>query len=265
MTADQTIITAKDLAAGYDNRVVWQDATFEVKSGEFIALLGPNGAGKTTLIRLLLGLYQPKHGTLLIFNKPPTKGNPRIGYVPQRRAVDEDLRVDALEFVRLGLNGTKWGIGLPKAGRIEREQALDALDGVDGRALAYRPLGELSGGELQRIFLAQALVGKPDLLLLDEPLANMDIRREIELIRLVSRVAKQRHIAVMLIAHDINPLLPVVDRIMYVVNGKVATGKVNDVITNKVLSGLYGAPIEVLRDSRGRVAVLGTEEVVHHE
>jgi zinc/manganese transport system ATP-binding protein len=265
MNREQPIVVAEHLAAGYGKKVVWRDAAFEILSGEFVALLGPNGAGKTTLFRLLLGLSRPINGSLQLFGAKPERGNPRIGYVPQRRIVDEDVLVEALEFVRLGLSGTKWGIGLPKSGRLERKQALAALDAVDGRDLAHRPLGELSGGELQRIFLAQALVGSPDLLLLDEPLANMDIRRETELIRLVAHIARTRNIAVLLIAHDINPLLPVVDRIMYVVNGKIATGKVNEVITDKVLSELYGAPIEVLRDSRGRVAVLGTEEVAHHE
>jgi zinc/manganese transport system ATP-binding protein len=265
VTDTASIIVAKDLAAGYGDRIVWKHASFTIEAGEFVALLGPNGAGKSTLIRLLLGLRQPLHGELTLFGRRPERGNPRIGYVPQRHAVDEDIRVDAVEFVRLGLSGMKWGIGLPRGDRQEREQALEALDAVDGLELAYRPLGELSGGELQRVFLAQALVGKPELLLLDEPLANMDIRRETELIRLVSKIARERHIAVMLIAHDINPLLPVVDRILYVVNGKIAAGPVDEVITNTMLSKLYGAPIEVLKDSRGRVAVLGTEEVAHHE
>lgn len=265
MTTGEVLITARNLAAGYGDRIVWRDAAFEMNAGEFVALLGPNGAGKTTLIRLILGLDEPKHGVLKVFGKKPNKGNTRIGYVPQRHTIDDELRIDALEFVRLGLSGARWGIGSPKRAKLERERALVALDAVDGNMLAYRPLGELSGGELQRIFLAQALVGNPKLLLLDEPLANMDIRRETELIRLVSGVARSRHIAVMLIAHDINPLLPVVDRIMYVVNGRIATGKVEEVVTDKVLSSLYGAPIEVLRDSRGRVAVLGTEEADHHE
>lgn len=259
------IITAHGLAAGYGTKVVWSNATFHIAQGEFVTLLGPNGAGKTTLIRLLLGLSKPVGGKLTVFGSEPTKGNPHIGYVPQRRPIDDEVRIEAAEFVSLGLSGMKWGIGLPRTMRRDREQAMHALDLVDATALAHRPLGELSGGEVQRIFLAQALVGSPDLLLLDEPLANMDIRRETELIRLVSHIARSKHIAVVLIAHDINPLLPIVDRIMYVVNGRIATGKVDEVITNKVLSSLYGAPIEVLRDSRGRVAVLGTEEAAHHE
>ena len=131
--------------------------------------------------------------------------------------------------------------------------------------MAHRPLGQLSGGELQRVFLAQALVGQPDLLLLDEPLANLDIRRETELVNLIARVAKSQNVAVLLIAHDINPLLPVVNRLIYVVNGRIATGKPSEIITTKALTELYEAPIEVCVFSRGRLAVLGTEEAMHHD
>jgi zinc/manganese transport system ATP-binding protein len=189
---------------------------------------------------LLLGLSRPKSGSLQIFGTEARRGNPRIGYIPQRRPVDDDIQLAALELVRLGISGTRYGFGWPQH-------------------------SALSGGELQRVFLAQALVGEPELLLLDEPLANLDIRREIELVRLVAAVAKAKHVAVLLIAHDINPLLPVVDRLLYAVNGRVATGTPDEIITSSALSKLYDAPVEVLRDSRGRVAVLGTEEAVHHE
>src|SRR5580700_7224864 len=198
--SDRDIIVAQELAAGYGTKVIWHDASFTITAGEFVALLGPNGAGKTTLIRLLLGLYKPLTGTLKVFGRKPEKGNPRIGYVPQRRPVDEDVRIEALEFVRLGLSGTKWGVGLPKAGRQERQQAMEALLAVDAVSLAHRSLGELSGGELQRIFLAQALIGEPDLLLLDEPLANLDMRREANFVDLINKVVRSRNVTVLLIA-----------------------------------------------------------------
>ena len=260
----ESLISATDLTAGYAEKVLWRNATFTVNRGEFVGLLGSNGAGKTTLFRLLLGLSRPLSGELHVFGREPRRGNPRIGYVPQRRPIDNEMRVEALELVRLGLSGMRWGMGMPAVAHHEREAAYQALVLVDAADLAHRPLGQLSGGELQRVFLAQALAGKPDLLLLDEPLANLDIRRETELVQLVSKVAQAEDVAVLLIAHDINPLLPVVDRIMYVANGKVATGKVNDIVTTEALSALYGAPVEVLHDSRGRIAVLGTEEVAHH-
>jgi zinc/manganese transport system ATP-binding protein len=264
MTEPLEIVSAKNLAAGYNKTAIWSDATFSIEKGEFIGLVGPNGAGKTTLFRLLLGLERPLSGSLQLFARKPHRGNPRIGYIPQRRLIDTESRLEAIEYVRLGITGNSWGFSLPARADKERCLALDALKAVDGEKFATRPLKELSGGEQQRVFLAQALVGKPELLLLDEPLANLDIRRENELVTLVKQVVVKEKIAALLIAHDINPLLPVVDRVMYVANGKVVTGAPHAVVTSKVLSELFDAPIEVLRDSRGRVAVLGVEEAVHH-
>jgi zinc/manganese transport system ATP-binding protein len=258
------VIVAKDLAAGYKTTTTWSGADFSVARGEFIGLLGPNGAGKTTLLRLILGLSKPSRGGLMVFGTSPERGNQKIGYIPQRRYVDTESKLQVVEYVRLGINGNRWGFSLAAGARRERQTALDVLATVDGTDLAYRPLRELSGGELQRVFLAQALVGKPELLLLDEPLANLDLRRQTQLIRLIHTVCKSQNIAVLLIAHDINPLLPVVDRIIYIANGRVASGKPEQIVTSRKLSALYGAPIEVLHDSRGRLAVLGVEEAIHH-
>ena len=263
--ADADIIVAKKLAAGFKSKTIWSGADFKVQRGEFIGLLGSNGAGKTTLFRLILGLSAPKTGSLQVFGNAAKRGNARIGFVPQRRFIDTESKIQAIEYVRLGIRGNRLGFSLARQAAQERQTALDSLATVDGLDLAFKPLGQLSGGELQRVFLAQALVGKPDLLLLDEPLANLDIRRETQLIRLIYSVCKSQNIAVLLIAHDINPLLPVVDRIIYIANGKVASGKPNEIVTSARLSALYGAPIEVLHDSKGRLAVLGVEEAVHHD
>ncbi|MFI5270853.1 MAG: metal ABC transporter ATP-binding protein [Candidatus Saccharimonadales bacterium] len=262
---DLDIIVAKELAAGYKDKIVWSDANFSIKRGEFIGLLGSNGAGKTTLFRLILGLANYQRGTINVFGSDPKRGNKRIGYVPQRRFIDTESKIDSIEYVRIGITGNKWGFSVGGQAGRERQAAMDILASLDASELANRPLSELSGGELQRVFLAQALIGKPDLLLLDEPLANLDIRRETQLIRLIHSVAKDQNIAVLLIAHDINPLLPVVDRIIYIANGKVASGRTGEIITSKRLSQLYGAPIEVLSDSKGRLAVLGVEEAIHHD
>jgi zinc/manganese transport system ATP-binding protein len=266
MSGETTIITATDLAAGYPGNAVWTDANFSIGQGEFVAVLGPNGAGKTTLFRLLLGLAQPLAGTLSLFGKAPERGNPRIGYVPQKHPIDSETGIEARELVRLGLDGNHWGMG---SSQEADEQALAALRTVGAEELAHRPLGVLSGGELQRIFLAEALIGKPDLLLLDEPLANLDMRREANFVQLINDVVRSRGVTVLLIAHNINPLLPVLDRVIYVANGKVTNGKPSEVLTSKSLTDLYGIPIEVLKDSRGRIAIIGMDEPpehhVHHD
>ncbi len=258
------VIAAQDLSAGYRSTPIWKGANFVIDKGEFIGLLGPNGAGKTTLLRLLLGQIKPINGTLSILGAKPKRGNSNIGYVPQRRYLDSESKIQAVEYVRLGLSGVRWGFSVGKNAKVELKRAHQVLKLVDAENLALKPLSELSGGELQRIFLAQALVSKPDILLLDEPLANLDIRRGSQLINLVSKIAKQENITIVLIAHDINPLLPVIDRIMYIANGKVVSGKIEDIVTNESLTKLYEAPIEVLRDSKGRLAVLGVEEAIHH-
>src|SRR5258708_7236718 len=182
-------ITAKNLDGGYSGKAVWRDANFSIGQGEFVAVLGPNGAGKTTLFRLLLGLALPQGGSLSIFGSTPRRGNPRIGYVPQQHPIDSEMGIEALELVRLGFDGNRWGLGMAKQGR---RAALAALLIVGAKELAHRPLGVLSGGELQRIFLAEALIGKPDLLLLDEPLANLDMRREANFVQLINSVVRRQ-------------------------------------------------------------------------
>ena len=252
------IISARNVSVGYRSKSVWKDATFTVNRGEFVAVIGPNGAGKTTLFRVLLGLQQPTDGAISVFNSRPQSGNPRIGYVPQKHLIDNETNVESLELVRLGLSGMRWGFN--PFSRDDRTAALNALGSVGGEELARRPLSQLSGGELQRVFLAEALVSKPELLLLDEPLSNLDIRRERELVQLVDNVVRSRNVAALLIAHNINPLLPFLDKVIYMANGKVATGKPDEVLTSEKLTALYGVQIEVLRDSRGHLAIIGTEE-----
>lgn len=265
MKKTDTIITAKNLAVSYDSRIIWSEANFTVNRGEFIGLLGSNGAGKTTLFKVLLGLIKPAGGSLELLGTTPRKGSMSVGYVPQKHPIDSDSRIDALEYVRLGLMAS--GSGFSRRGRAaqERTAAMEALKLVDSESLAHRPISELSGGEVQRIFLAQALISKPQLLLLDEPLANLDIRRESQLVHLIGSIVKKENVSVILIAHDINPLLSEIDRIIYIANGKVAAGTANKVITSEGLSKLYDAPIEVIRDSKGRVAVFGTEGDIHHD
>jgi len=258
-------IVADGLAAAYGDQLIWRNASFTVNTGEFVAVLGPNGSGKSTLLRLLLGLMAPAAGSLQVLGKRPHRGNADVGYVPQRRNIDRDLPVRGRDFVHLGIDGARWGIELGN-NPTYHERVDQAITSVDAQAYADRPIGRLSGGEQQRLLLAQALAGKPQMLLLDEPLASLDLRNQIVIAELVADLARANRLTVLLIAHDINPLLPVVDRVLYVAHGGVAIGKPAEVITTEQLSRLYDAPIEVLHDSHGHMFVVGLEaESAHHD
>jgi zinc/manganese transport system ATP-binding protein len=264
---ESEIVTVENVAVGYPGKTVWRDATFSLGRGEFVAVIGPNGAGKTTLFRLLLGLQQPLNGTIRILGAPPKRGSPRIGYVPQHHLIDEETNIEALELVRLAFSGNRWGF--PRNSENDQHAALHALEAVGASELAHQSLGAMSGGELQRIFLAEALVSNPEILLLDEPLSHLDLRRGTEFVQLVSRVVQSRNVTAMMVAHDINPILRFLDKVIYIAKGKVATGRPEEVLTSERLTALYGVQVEVMRDSRGNVAIIGLEEHqhthLHHE
>jgi zinc/manganese transport system ATP-binding protein len=257
------IVSAERLTVGYKGQPVWRDADFSVDRGEFVAVIGPNGAGKTTMFRLLLGLQQPISGSIRIFGAEPRRGNPKIGYVPQRHMIDNDTNIECAELVRLAHSGNRWGMDLFSGG--ERKVAMDALEAVGAGNLAHKSLGSLSGGELQRVFLAEALVSGPEMLLLDEPLSNLDIRRIKDLVGLMDSVIRSRNVTAFLVAHDINPLIQFLDKVIYIANGKVATGTPKEVLTSECLSALYGTNVEVLKDSRGNIVVVGAEDHPGHE
>ncbi|MBV8528168.1 MAG: ABC transporter ATP-binding protein [Candidatus Dormibacteraeota bacterium] len=246
-------------------RWIWERADLTVEPGEFLVVLGPNGAGKTTLLRVLLGLVPLASGSASVFGADPRHARPVVGYVPQRRTFDRDLFVRARDLVALGVDGTRWGVSLSGRERRMRqalvEEALEAVGAVD---FANRPVGHLSGGEQQRLLLAQALVTRPRLLLLDEPLASLDLGAQAQASALVSSVARARGITVILVAHDVNPLVSVLDRVAYVARGRITAGPPDEVITSQRLSELYDHQVEVLRDRFGRIVVVGLEDVDSH-
>src|ERR1700682_1123477 len=195
----------------------------------------------------------------------PHRGNAKIGYVPQRRNIDRDLPVRGRDFVHLGIDGDRWGVAVGDTTNTQ-QRVDEAIRAVDAEAYADRPIGRLSGGEQQRLLLAQALAGPPRVVLLGEPLASLDLRNQIVIAELVADLARANDLTVLLIAHDINPLLPIVDRVLYVAHGGVAIGKPAEVITTEQLSRLYDAPVEVLHDSHGHMFVVGLEaESAHHD
>jgi zinc/manganese transport system ATP-binding protein len=234
-------------------RAILNDASFTVQTGEFIGVLGPNGAGKTTLMRALLGLLPLTGGSIRVNGEAVVRGNPSIGYMPQIRSGLAGRRVRGRDFVAMAADGHHWG--LPHASAAIRADVDRVLDLVDAHALAARPLSELSGGERQRLLLAQCLLGNPKVLLLDEPLISLDPRHQTGVVDLVRRVQRELNITVLFSAHELNPLLNSLDRVLYLGNGRAALGTVDEVITKPVLSQLYGSPIDVMRVN-GRIFVM---------
>ncbi len=237
-------------------RTLWHDVNMNIRQGEFIAVLGPNGSGKTTFMRVLLGLSQLTGGDVHVMGQPPRRGNPHIGYVPQRRTLDPDLPVRGRDLVQMGMEGLHWGFW--PSSKADRRVIDDAIKQVEATHYANRPIGRMSGGEQQRLLLAQALVGGPRLLLLDEPLANLDLRNQEAITQLIARVARTENLTVLLVTHDINPMLPVMDRVVYIARGDMVIGLPDEIITSETLSVLYGAPVQVIRDSQGRYLCSGT-------
>jgi zinc/manganese transport system ATP-binding protein len=235
------------------DRQVLADISLAIKPGEFIGVLGPNGAGKTTLMRAILGLLPPTAGELRVFGRPPQRGNPAIGYLPQVRTVLPDLRMRGIDFIASSLHGERWGV--PSLRRADRVKINTTLAEVGARELAERALADMSGGERQRLMLAQALFGEPRLLLLDEPLISLDYRYQEAVINLVRGFARHRDITVLFSAHELNQLISALDRVLYLGNGQAALGTVDEVVTAPVLSRLYGAEIEVVR-ADGHIFVL---------
>jgi zinc/manganese transport system ATP-binding protein len=252
----EAVIELEQVRIQLGSRIIVENLSMQVRQGEFIAILGPNGAGKSTLLKLLLGLLKSSSGSVRVLGSPPRRGNAAIGYTPQHRVLEADLALRARDVVSFGLDGNRWGIAWPSR---KRDAIIDqALQEVDALAFADAPVGQLSGGERQRLLIAQALLTNPRLLLLDEPLANLDISHEQEIVALVARVCRARRVAVLLVSHDINPLLPVVDRVLYLANGHGSIGTPEEVITSATLTQLYGSSVEVVH-ALGRVFVVGAE------
>ncbi len=254
-----TAILLSQVSLALGGRTILSAVEIAVAEGEFIGVLGPNGAGKTTLLRAILGLVPAASGTIRVFGQPVSRGNAAVGYMPQSRAAASGARLSGRDFVASAVDGQLWG--LPLSGRDRRREVARVLALVGASDLARRPLAELSGGERQRLLLAQALLGRPRLLLLDEPLISLDPHHQRGVVELVRGVQQELGLTVLFSAHELNPLLGVLDRVLYLGGGHAALGPVEEVITGPVLSRLYGSPIDVVHVN-GRVFVMsGAHEV----
>jgi zinc/manganese transport system ATP-binding protein len=255
-------IAFDDASVALGGRGVLTGVSFAIAAGEFIGVLGPNGSGKTTLMRAVLGLVPPSRGRIHVLGQPARRGNPAIGYMPQFQDTIPGPRLSGRDFLASIVSGHRLGLPIPgKKGRAEIDRVLER---VGGRELARRPLAALSGGERQRLLLAQALIGRPRLLLLDEPLVSLDPHHQQEVIKLVKSVQAELGITVLFSAHDLNPLLGVLDRVLYLGRGQAALGAVDEVVTGPVLSRLYGAVIDVVR-LKDRIFVMSGGHYVEPE
>jgi zinc/manganese transport system ATP-binding protein len=249
-------------------RPIWSGVDIRVGEGEFVAVLGPNGSGKSTLLHVLLGLLSLAAGTASVLGRSPGAVNSEIGYLPQRRSFEADTRIRGTDVVRLGLDGNRWGFPLPASisakGRAAARRVEEVVELVGAAAYASRPIGSLSGGEQQRLLIAQALVRRPRILLLDEPLDSLDLSNQGAAAALVQRICAGEGVTVLLVAHDVNPILPYLDRVIYFAAGGAVEGTPREVIAGATLSRLYGVPVEVLEASDGRLVVVGTPEPPAH-
>jgi zinc/manganese transport system ATP-binding protein len=262
-TKTEPAISLRGVEVAIGGRTVWRDVDLDVERGEFVAVLGPNGVGKSTLLKALLGLIPVRAGEIRVLGRPAAAAAHEIGYLPQRRSFDPSLRIRGVDIVRLGLDGDHWGVPLPwrtSARRDARQRVDELVELVGASAYANRPIGECSGGEQQRLLIAQALALRPKLLLLDEPLDSLDLPSQAGVAGLVERICRDQDVTVMIVAHDVNPILGFLDRVVYLAGGGAASGEPRDVITTETLSRLYGTPIEVLHASDGRLVVVGHPE-----
>ncbi len=240
---------------------LWSGLDLTVEAGEFIAVLGPSGSGKTTLLRSILGLQPLSAGTIRVAGEPVRRGNPRIGYIPQQRPLPADTSMRARDVVALGVQGSRFGLPVPRRGDRARVDRL--LDDVGAAHYAERRAGLLSGGEQQRLRVGQALADHPALLLCDEPLSNLDLAHQRGVTEIIDRQRRERGAAVLFVTHDINPILAQVDRILYIAGGRFVLGTPDEVLQSRILTDLYGTPVFVLR-AGGRLVVVGVPDAEPH-
>jgi zinc/manganese transport system ATP-binding protein len=251
------VISLRGSGLTFGSRTLWRGLDLDVARGEFIAVLGPNGSGKTSMLKVLLGLRSLTEGTALVNGSSPRRGTHTVGYIPQQKGFDADLGARGRDLVTLGADGHRFG--RPWSTRATRAKVDEAIRAVGATAYANRPVGLLSGGEQQRLRTAQALLGDPTVLLCDEPLLSLDLANQRAVVDLIDERRRKHGTSVVFVTHDITPILPYVDRVLYLVDGRWAVGTPDEVMTTESLSRLYGTEIDVLR-SRGRIIVVGASE-----
>ena len=255
------VLQIADATLAYGSQTLWSNLNLEVKPQEFIAVIGSNGSGKTSLLRAILGQEPLTTGSIKFNGKLVGRGNNHIGYIPQHRSTDVSTPMRARDLLRLGLDGHRFGLPLPTP--KVRARVKHVLDCIDGHELADAAVGTLSGGQLQRFRVGQAVIGSPNLILADEPLSALDLHQQASVAALLDEERREHQAAVIFVTHDVNPILGMVDRVLYLANGKFRIGTPDEVLRSEVLSELYGTPVDVVRN-QGRIVVVGTHDHEHH-
>ena len=258
--AIEPVLRIRDARLAFGDRVLWDGLDLDVAPGEFVAVLGANGSGKSSLLKSILGLSPLSSGTIEFASEPVGRGDRRIGYVPQQKLAEDSTPLRARDLVALGLDGHRWGLGLPS--RARRAKVDQLLEAVGATAYGRVPVASLSGGEQQRLRIGQALAGDPRLLLCDEPLLSLDLAHQRGVSELIDRERRARRTGVLFVTHDINPVLGMVDRVLYLAEGRFRIGTPDEVLQSSVLSELYGSPVDVI-STRGRIIVVGTPDDPH--
>jgi len=259
--AARPVLALRDAGLSYGARKLWAGLDLDLAPGEFVAVLGPNGAGKTSLLRTVLGQQRLTTGTMSFLGQPVHRGHRKIGYIPQQRLMEAGTPLRARDMIAQGVTGHRWGIR--RASKADRMRIDRVLDEVGATAFADAPVAELSGGEQQRTRVGQAIAADPALLLCDEPLISLDLRHQRGITELIDRERRQREAAVLFVTHDVNPILDVVDRVLYIAGGRFRIGSPDEVLCADVLSDLYGTPVDVVR-TMGRIVIVGANEAHEH-
>ena len=259
--AASPVLSIHNAALTLGSRTLWSGLDLDVAPGEFVAVLGANGSGKTSLLRAVLGQQPLNSGTIELGGRPAHRGDRRIGYIPQQRIATPGIALRGRDLVTLGVDGHRFGLPLPS--RVTKQRVDALLESVGATGYASRPLGLLSGGEQQRLRVAQALASDPVLLLCDEPLSSLDLQHQRGVAELLDARRRDHDTAVVFVTHDVNPVLGMVDRILYLANGRFTIGSPDEVLRSDVLTGLYGTPVEVIRTG-GRVFVAGIPDDGEH-
>lgn len=257
-----TVLQVKKASLSFGDKSIWKNLNLSVKQGEFIAVIGANASGKTVLLKAILGQLELSAGSIDLFGEPVVRGSRAIGYIPQHRQSDSGLPLRAKDLLRMGLDGHRFGIPFPSTKTSKR--ILEMLRAVGAEDLANTPIGQLSGGQLQRIRVAQAVIDNPKLILADEPLSALDLKQQSLVAELIDSQRRQNGAAVLFVTHDVNPILDYIDRVLYLANGKFSIGTPDEVLRSDVLSKLYGRNVDVVRN-QGRIAVLGSSDHAHHD